>query len=260
MQRRSLLVLTSLLPVGWIATRHVKAFASKPLQPTDYREQARRLNELAANIHTPADARMFVDFVADIFSEQLPPESISSPLLERVSKAEFLAATNPQMLISEWRVAQTWNTYVETIQAPEQCRVSPTEVHNLRDAFLAVAKLNWNRGIHNIWNVPAIYAFQPDGSLAAGCRAVECARLFWDLANMPDNLIAARVRVDREILVSDQLRRAREQPVSGIGHSYVTAGPATPNPVEVAEGLYVARNGMKALGHALAAMIDQALT
>ncbi len=259
MQRRSFLLLTPLLSESLFSSLYLRACASESPKPIDYREQAERLNQLAASIHTPADARLLVDFVADIFSKQLPPASVSSTIRERVAQAEFLAVSNPQKLIPEWRVAEAWNTYAETIQAPEECQVTPAEIHNLRDAFLTTACLSWKRGSRNIWSVPAIYATQADGAIAAGCRAIESIRVFWDLASMPDNLTSARVRVNQGVLASDLFRQAQERPSSGTRPSYISAGPATRNPVEVAEREYVARSGTKAFGNALNAMLERAL-
>jgi hypothetical protein len=259
MQRRSLLLMAPLLPLGLFVSRYLKALAPGAPPPIDYQEKAIRLSQLAAGIHTAADARLFVDFVADLFSEQLPPAAASSGMREMVAHAEFAAVSNRQMLITEPRVAKAWNAYAQTIQAPQECHVTDAEVHNLRDAFLSTARLFWERGDRNIWSVPAIYATRADGGIDVGCRAIEAIRIFWDLANIPDNLASARVRVNQGVLISEQIRQAQERPSTTAHRSYVSGGPATRNPVEVAAREYVARNGMKAFGTALSAMLDQAL-
>jgi hypothetical protein len=259
MQRRSLLLLTPLLPLSFFVSRYFKVWTSTLRQPIDYREQAQRLNQLASGIQTPADARTFVDFLANIFSEQLPPSSVSSTMREKVAQAEFASVSNPQKLIPEWRVVEAWNIYAQTIQAPRECQVTDAEVHNLRDAFLTTARLSWERGSRNIWSVPAIYATRADGGIAAGCRAIEAIRVFWDLANMPDNLASTRVRVTQGVLTSDLFRKALEHPSTMSHRGHVSIGPATLNPVEIAEREYIAKNGVKTFGKALDTMLDQAL-
>lgn len=259
MQRRRLLFLAPLVPLGLFVSRHLEALRSKPQQPIDYREQAVKLNQLAAGIHTVADARMFVDFVADIFSEQLPPALASSSTRAKVAEAEFAAVTDPHKLITEQRVAEVWNTYARTIEAPRKCQVSVAEVHNLRDAFFTTANLSWTWGMRTIWIVPAIYATRDDGVLAGGCRAIEAARIFWDLATMPGNLESARVRVSQGQLASDLFRQAQEHPPATTHRSYISEGPARRNPIEDAEREYVTRNGIRAFGRAVTTMLDQAL-
>ncbi len=73
MQRRSLLRLCALTPLALLPLRSMKALRPDAPIPADYRERAERLNSLAANIRTPADAHHLVDFLADIFSDVLPP-------------------------------------------------------------------------------------------------------------------------------------------------------------------------------------------
>src|SRR5260370_7644265 len=42
-----------------------------------YREEAIRMNEMAARINSEADARAFVDAVADMFADSLPPSWVT---------------------------------------------------------------------------------------------------------------------------------------------------------------------------------------
>ena len=95
--------------------------------------------------------------------------------------------------------------------------------------------------------------------MAIGCRAIESTRILWDLANMPDNLASTRVRVSQGVLASDLFRRAQEHPSTATHKSYLSAGPGTRNPVEVAQREYVAGKGTKALSKAVQAMLNQAL-
>jgi hypothetical protein len=96
---------------------------------------------LAANIHTQADAREYVDFVADMFEDNTMPLLRDDSLLSRISQAEFSAVSDPYRLIPELRLVGVWNAYVETIQAPEERKVTSAEVYNLRDAFWTMARL-----------------------------------------------------------------------------------------------------------------------
>jgi len=259
MQRRRLLLLTSLVPTGFFLSRYLKALALQPQPPIDYRGQALKLNQLAAGIHTPADARTLVDFVADIFSDELPPRSVSRSIREKIAAAEFAAVIDPQQLIPEERVAQAWNKYVQTIAAPWDRQVTAAEIHNLRDSFLSIANLSWAQGGRTIWTVPAIYATQDNGAIAEGCRAIESVRIFWDLANMPQNLASARIRVSQGVLASDLLQQAQKRPSTATHGSYVSVGVRAGNSVEIAARAYIAKNGIKAFGKAVNEMLDEVL-
>jgi hypothetical protein len=72
-QRRLLILRSPLIPLGILVSRYLRASGLQSVQPTDYREQAIRLNELAGNIHSVEDARALVDFVVELFQKQLPP-------------------------------------------------------------------------------------------------------------------------------------------------------------------------------------------
>jgi hypothetical protein len=257
MQRRSLLLFGALFPLALLTSRYTRARTPEASIPTDYRELAQQLNVLAATIQTPADARRLVDFLAGIFSDVLPPAWTIGAILDRIAQAEFAAVSDSQRLIPESRLAQAWNAYVGTVQAPDEAKVTPAEVNNLRDAFLAVNRLSWDSGSRNIWSVPSIYATQPDGRLASGCRAVESIRILWDLANMPDNLKAARNRVNKGVLVSDQLRERQTKPrASGAAHLEARV---FNNPVEVAARQYIKDNGVAAYSKAVVEMLNRTL-
>ncbi len=265
MQRRSLLLFCALSPVALLMSRYMRARTPKTSIPTDYREQAQRLREqaerlnvLAATIQIPADARRLVDFLAGIFSDELPPAWTIGALFDRIAQAEFAAVTDSERLIPESRLAHAWNTYVGTVHAPDGSYVTPAEVHNLRDAFYAVSRLSWDRGSRNIWSVPSVYATQPDGKLASGCRAVESIRIFWDLANMPDNLKAARNRVNEGVLISDQLRERQTRPIASGGVVRLEARVIS-NPLEVAARQYIKDNGVAAYSKVVIDMLNLTL-
>lgn len=258
MKRRSLLLLGALTPFGLFVSRFLGARVFRAPSPTDFREQAQQLNELASSIHTPEDARRLVDFVAGLFAKETPYGWSGRSLRSRIAQAEFSAVADPQKLIPEARLAKAWNRYVETIQAPEDQKVIPVEVHNLRDEFLATSRYFWNSGSRNIWNVPSIYATLPDGGIAPGCRAIESIRLLWDLANMPDNLKGARERVSKGQLVSDLIPKSPQAPVSLVVHGHVETR-ATSRPIKIAEENYIKLQGEKAFSHAVMAMLDDTI-
>jgi hypothetical protein len=260
MKRRSLLFLGALSPVALFTSRYLGARTAKAPRQIDYRHQAEELNQLASTIQTPAGARRFVDFLADLFSEETPSSWTSSALRNRIAQAEFAAVSDPQNSIPESRLAEAWNAYVDTIGAPEDQKVTPAELHNLRDAFLTTARIGWNRGSRNFWLTPSIYATLPDGRLAPGCRAVESIRLLWDLANNPNNIQAARDRVSKGLLVSDLYRRTALSPESSVTRGSVRFAVRNPYPVELAQRKYIQVNGSAAFNRAVMAMLSRTLS
>ncbi len=261
MKRRSLLLFGALSPIALFTSRYLGARAPKAPLPPDYRQRAEELNQLASTVRTPADARRFVDFLADLFSKEAPSAWTRSSLRSRVAQAEFNAVSGPQRGIPESRLAEAWNSYVDTIGAPEDQKVTPAKLHNLRDDFLATARLGWNSGSRNFWLFPWIYATLPDGQLAPGCRAVESIRVLWDLANMPDNIKAARDRASKGVLTSDLYRRPSLSHGSSITHSgSVRFAVRNPYPIELAQRKYIQLNGNKAFNHAVMAMLTKTLS
>lgn len=260
MQRRHFLFLASLLPTGLLAPRLLRARTHQSPPTHNIADEANRLNELASNIHTLSDARRLIDCIAEIFADVLPPAWASDSLRSRLAQGEFLAATEPQKRIPEEHVAGVWNEYVSTIHAPDESRVSTAEIHNLRDAEFATARLMWNRGSRNIWNAPSIFATQPDGTLAPACRVVESLRTLWDLARFPDNLRSARERVAQGVLISDLYKQQLQKPASSSsGRAYLMAGPGKSNPVEGAARQYIHEHGTSAFTNTVATMLDSLL-
>ncbi len=258
MKRRSLLFLAPLAPVALFASRFLGAPKRRVLLSNDVRDQAVQLNQLASGIRTSADAKRLVDFVVTIFAEDLPPALITRSLCNRIAQSEYVAVTDPSKGIPEQHLAGAWNTYVNTVQAPYVCRVSSAEIHNLRDSFLTIARLTWARNNRNIWNVPSIYATQMDGSLASACRAVEAMRILWDLANMPENLRSARDRVQKGILVSEQIRQQQQDPTSSSA-DLIRFKVWNENPIESAAKLYVSEHGITAFSGVVDTMLNSLL-
>jgi hypothetical protein len=104
-----------------------------------------------------------------------------------------------------------------------------------------------------------IYSTQDNGSMASGCRAIECIRIFWDLANIPANLAAARVRISQGVLNSQLLGPEHKDSSAATQHSYVVSGTMPRNLIQVATREYVTKNGMGALIKAMHAMLDRAI-
>jgi hypothetical protein len=261
MKRRSLLLLGALSPIALFSARYLRARAANMPLPTDYRQRAEELNQLALTIQTPADARRLVDFLTGLFSKETPSGWIDRTLRNQIAQVEFSAVSDPQKAIPEPRLAEAWNAYVDTMRAPEDQRVTPAELHNLRDAFLTIARRSWDSGSRNIWAVPSIYATLPDGRLAPGCRAVESIRLLWDLANMPENLKGARDRVSKGELTSDLYCKPSQSSGPSVTHSaFVTFAVSKPNPMELAERNYIQLNGNQAFSRAVMAMLTKTLS
>ncbi len=256
MRRRFLLFTLPLLPLALLASRFRNTWKRRPPSPERIRAQALRLEGLASHTHTPEDAKRFVDCVAAIFADQLPRALKGSSLRNRLARAEYVSATDPQQGIPEQRVADAWNAYARTIQAPEASIVSAAEVHNLRDAFLTSARLSWHREYKNFWAIPSLYATQPDGSLAPGCRAVEAIRLLWDFANHPDNLLGARDRVQKDLLFSEQFSQTQPEPQSPPIRRLHAEARMINNPVRAAAGKYIEQHGRAAFNQVVRKMLD----
>lgn len=260
MRRRTVLSLAALLPIPFLAAR-LRPVAAARAHSADLQQEAVELNALATNIASPANARRLIDRIAEIFSEQLPPGWTTRTLRNRMAQAEFAAATDPSHRVSEQRIVTAWNSHAETINAPETTRITVPELHNLRDALFASAQFGWNRSYKNIWSIPAIFATNADGSMAYGCRVVETLRLLWDLANMPDNLESARVRVQHGILISELFRQAAQRPPSqGTQRSSIGVSRGHANPVEVAARQYVQDHGIPAYIGTVETMLNIILT
>lgn len=261
MQRRHFLFLAPLVPAAFFAPRFLRARTSQTPARHNIAEEANRIDELASNIHTPADARSLVHYIAVTFSDELPPSWATDSLRSRIANREYLAVTNPQQRISEEHLASTWNAYMSTLHAPDESHVSAPEIHNLRDALWATARVTWKVGGRNIWAVPSIFATQADGTLAPGCRVVESLRILWDMADIPDNLRAARDRVAKGILVSDLYKRELAAPrlaVAGATASF-QVHPHN-NPVEAAATQHIRENGTASFTNAVETMLNNLLS
>ena len=177
------------------------------LEHERHRQAAIQLNELAGRIHSEADALAFVEGIADIFADYLPPAWAGPSIRQRVAHAEYEAISDPSRLIPEQRIADVWNEYVREIGAPEEAVVNAAEIHSMRDADYAIGQAMWTRGMNEaIWTMPNIYATGPDGKISDACRAIEALRVIHDLDVMFDNLRGARDRLRKGIVASDEIK------------------------------------------------------
>jgi hypothetical protein len=190
---------------------HVRQEALQKIE--QMRQESTQLNELAGHISSMQDARKFVDGLAAVFQDELPPEWATQDLRERLANAEYLSATDPTRLIPEQRVADAWNKYVRAIGAPQEALVTATEIHYLRDSYYPSVRSTWDRGIKNIWTMPDIYATSADGKVANGCRAVEALRTIHDLDSYFWEMRAGlREQVKTGVLPSDSVKQSTNKP------------------------------------------------
>jgi hypothetical protein len=244
---------TILLPLTFISA-----------QPSPYemhRQQAIRMNEMAGHITSPQDARRLVDTVARMFADVLPPDLATRAIRQHIAQAEYESATNPAKLIPEQQVADAWNRFITEIGGPEESRVSAEEIHYLRDGTYTTARLLWPRKeVQTIWVMPAIYAAEPDGRVAEGCRSLEAIKVLHDLAYEPENLQWARERARKGILFSEVIRQEQKQPPRAErSYGRVSIHTAPPNPMMIARMRYVQERGEAAMAHAVEQLLSEAL-
>src|SRR5713226_692552 len=174
-----------------------------------FRKESIRVNELAAHISSEADARAYVDALADMFADSLPPSWATRGIRERIAHSEYEAVSHPLRQIPEQRIADVWNKYVREIGASEEALVTAAEIHSMRDATFAAGQVMWSRGTNqSAWTMPNIFAVGGDGKVAQGCRAVEAIRVIYDLDRVFDNLRSARERLRKGIVASDAIKKS----------------------------------------------------
>lgn len=247
MQRRHFLFLAPLLPSTLFAPRLLRARGRQSPPTHNLVDETNQLNRLASNIHTLPDARRFIDAIAELFQDDLPPAWATDSFRSRLAQGEYLTVINPQKRLTEEHLAQTWNAYVTTIHASDESHVSAAEIHILRAKLFATGRAIWNRGYRNFWMLPSIFATQPDGPLAPASRLIESFRMFYDLSRFPENvrgirenLRAGNERASSTTPSSGTPKQARQNPSSYVtGHSYLemrasSGSGATTDPAEAA--------------------------
>ncbi len=209
-----------------------------------HRQEAIRMNELAAHISSEADARAFVDAVGDIFADSLPPSWATGGIRERIAHAEYEAVSDPLRQIPEQRIADVWNKYVREIGASEEAIVTAAEIHSMRDGTFAAVQVMWSRGTNQTaWTMPSIFAVGGDNKVAAGCRAVEAIRVIHDLDNLFDNLRSARERLRKGIVASDAIKKSMENTKASQKTTGRLVARIDNNPLRAAEYKYVREHG-----------------
>jgi hypothetical protein len=219
------------------------------------RHAAIQINDLSGRVNSDADAQALVDAVGDALRDSLPPAWLTAGIRSRVAHAEYQAVSNRLRLIPEQRIADVWNTYVREIGAPDGTVVTAVEIHFMRDADWATSQLFWKREDQTIWTMPNLFAVSPEGKLAEGCRALETLRIFYDLDRF-NNLRSVRQRVQKNALVSDELRNRKEAtPKHGFTIGTIITSPT--DSIHDAERKYVQQHGADHLLGVVAILFDQ---
>ena len=221
------------------------------------RDAANQINDLAERIHSEADAVVFVDKIAEVLADTLPPNWSTHSIRQQVAHAEFEAISNPSRLIPEQRIADVWNKYVREIGASNEALVTAAEIHNLRDADFAVSQLWWSQTNRSIWTMPNVYAIGLDGKVAEGCRAVETLRVLYDLDELFGNLRGARERIRKGILVSDEIAKSLNSPAPKQTTTGRLEAHGDTDPLRAAEYRYKQEHGSYILSVKMQKLFDE---
>jgi hypothetical protein len=223
-----------------------------------FRQESIRVNELAARINSEADARAYVDAIADMFADILPPSWATRGIRERLAHAEYEAVSDPLRQIPEQRIADVWNKYVREIGASEEALVTVAEIHSMRDATFATGQAMWSRGTNQIaWTMPNIFAVGADGKVAEGCRAMETLRIIYDLDRLFDNLRSARERLRQGIVASDAIKKSQENAKSNQKTTGRLEARVDTNPLRPAEYRYVHEHGAEHLNQVVEMLFEE---
>jgi hypothetical protein len=221
-----------------------------------HHQAALRINDLAARIHSQADAESMVGEIATLFENELPPLWATGSTRQRVARAEYESVTDPARLIPEDRIANVWNEYIREIGAPDEAIVSAAEIHNMRDATFTMSQMMWARGHQTIWTMPNVYALGPDGRVSNGCRALDTIRVIHDLDTLFQNLLSARERLRKGMVASEQLKKKMGESTTLGSTARLEALPRT-NPTRAAEQRYVREHGSIAFAQLLVRLFDE---
>jgi hypothetical protein len=222
-----------------------------------HKQAAIRINELAGQVQSEADASALVSEIAGLFAKELPPAWASSSIRQRVAHAEYETVRNPATLIPEQHVVDVWNQYAREIGAPDEVTVSVAEIHNMRDGSYTVAQLMWERGNQTIWTMPNVFALGPDGKVADGCRAVEALRVIRDLDDLFQNLRGARDRLQKGIVPSEEIKKHVGEPKRQSHSTVRFEAYADTNSIHAAERRYMQEHGSVAYAQLLVRLFDE---
>jgi hypothetical protein len=169
------------------------------------RQEAIRINDLAANLHSEADARKLIDAVAEQITHQKHLFWTAQNIRHRVARAEYEAVADPSGRIPEDRIVNVWNEYVREIDAPEEALITEAEFHYFRRTQLWITtNVRWKRDLdQSVWTMPNIYARGGEGELAEGCRALEALKLIDEMHERFGNLLVARERLAKGLPAPD---------------------------------------------------------
>jgi hypothetical protein len=223
----------------------------------EYRLNAMHLNDLAGHVTSEADAMVYVDSVAKMFEDELPPGWVTASVRRRVAHAEYESVKDSR-LVPEQRIADVWNEYVREIGAPDEARVTAAEIHNLRDGIFASGQMLWSQDVNrSVWTIPNAVAIGSDGKVANGCRALEAVRVIFEMENLFDNVRSARERVQKGIVLSDEIKKQNENRTEIRTTRVEVKISHDTNPVRPAEQRYLAEHGSARFDFLLVRLFDQ---
>jgi hypothetical protein len=222
-----------------------------------HKQAAIRINNLAGNIHSEADADGYVSEIVSLFAKELPPVWASGGIYRRVAHAEYKAVSDPSGFIPEEHIAGVWNEYVREIGAPDETLVTAAEIHNMRDAEFSTARFMWSRVNQSVWTMPDVYALGADGKVALGCRAVEAIRVFYDLYRFPQNLRGARDRIQKGVVASEEFEKRDKSLASHPHTSARLEVHMDTNPIRAAEQNYIREHGVVSYERMLKRLFDE---
>jgi hypothetical protein len=226
------------------------------------RQRAIHINDLAGNIHSEADARAYIDAVAEELTGHRHMSWTTRSIRHRVAHAELEAATDASRQIPEQRIVDIWNEYVREIDAPEEAIITLAELHNLRDSmYTGAIQFAWKREMsQSIWTMPNVYATDANGQLANGCRAVEALKIIHDMHEMFQNVRFARERTQKGVLASEAFRQRQNstsRPPKATFTSAELRAISTVNPIRPAAYHYQQEHGERAYQQLLRRLFDE---
>jgi hypothetical protein len=239
------------------------AYSQSAIQPgasdayEHHKQAAIRINNLAGNIHSEADADGYVSEIVSLFAKELPPVWASGGIYHRVAHAEYKAVSDPSGLIPEEHIAGVWNEYVREIGAPDDALVTAAEIHSMRDAEFSTARFIWSGETQTIWTMPNVYALGADGKVAYGCRAMEAIRVFYDLYRFPQNLRGARDRIQKGVVASEEFEKRDKSLTRHRWTSATLVARRDTNPIRAAEQNYVREHGVVNYERMLKRLFDE---
>ena len=233
-----------------VKLRRFKARLLSPLLRRRMAAQANRINNLAGHLQSIDDAQRLVELIAAHFSDARPAWATLS-IRNQIARAEYQSACIQGSLIPEQRVADAWNAYLKKINTPEDFRVTPAEIHNIRDTLYVSSQVLWARGGQDIWTVSNIYALGQDGKVANGCRALEALNVLYQLSRQPEMLDRTREFLQKGQLWSDMFKIPTSPPAPGSEKYFVTCRVAPANPVREATQQYKRDHGVDAMNSAI---------